>query len=514
RNFILALFMHGSPEKPSSRLINGQITFTEFLPLFEKQLTEASIAQGVQLPERFSINDFFTDCIDCLRPNQLVLDSISNLQEAGYKVCFLGNIGLIEGPTGNKFTRMKINLRFTCDYYFESCQVGMARPDPKFYQHALKEMNVKADEVISVESTEQYCKLATSIGMTGIVAEDQPTVLKKLSELTGINFSKLSRPAACNPDSVTHCYFTTTSGVKIHFVEKGNGPAVILSHGFPEFWYTWRHQIPFLARLGYRVIALDHRGYGESDQPPNIDDYSMKLVNQDIIDLMDNLNIHQAVLIGHDWGSVVVWEAALRFPDRIKAVASLNLGYFPPHPEYDFTQLVQADPQQFDYCLYFFDEGVAEVELEKDVDRTLRYIYSDTTPKVYLLAAIETSSRGLLAGLPDELPKCSFMSDKEFNYCVKNYKKNGFHYPLNWYRNEAINWNNIKSIERYKIYQPALMVTAEYDPILLPELTNGMEEYVPNLTRANLLCGHWTQSECPAELNRVLSKWLPKVSAN
>ncbi|RDD36349.1 Bifunctional epoxide hydrolase 2 [Trichoplax sp. H2] len=148
KNFILGLFMRDSPEKPSSRLVNGQITFTEFLPLFEKQLTEASIAQGVQLPESFHINDFFADCIGYLRPNQLVLDSISNLQEAGYKVCFLGNIGLIDGPTGNKFTRMKMYLRFTCDYYFESCQVGMSRPDPKFYQHALKEINVEADEAI------------------------------------------------------------------------------------------------------------------------------------------------------------------------------------------------------------------------------------------------------------------------------------------------------------------------------------------------------------------------------
>ncbi|EDV21402.1 uncharacterized protein TRIADDRAFT_59995 [Trichoplax adhaerens] len=404
KNFILGLFMRDSPEKPSSRLVNGQITFTEFLPLFEKQLTEASIAQGVQLPESFHINDFFADCIGYLRPNQLVLDSISNLQEAGYKVCFLGNIGLIDGPTGNKFTRMKMYLRFTCDYYFESCQV--------------------------VESMEPYCKLATSLGITEIVAVDQPTVLKKLSELTGINFSKLSRPVACNPDSVTHCYFTTTTGVKIHFVEKGNGPAIILCHGFPESWYSWRYQIPFLARLGYRVIALDQRGYGESDQPPNVEDYTMRIINQDVIDLMDTLNIPQAVLIGHDWGSFVVWDTALHFPDRIKAVASLNVGYFPPHPQYNFIQLLQPDPKQYDYFLYLQDEGVAETEMEKDVDRTLRYLYSDTTPKNTTGIKLETSNvrkrGGLLAGLPEKLPKCPFMSDKEFNYYVGKFKKHGF----------------------------------------------------------------------------------------
>ncbi|RDD35991.1 Bifunctional epoxide hydrolase 2, partial [Trichoplax sp. H2] len=121
---------------------------------------------------------------------------------------------------------------------------------------------------------------------------------------------------------------------------------------------------------------------------------------------------------------------------------------------------------------------------------------------------------GLLAGLPEKLHNCFFMSDKEFNYCVEKFKKHGFHYSLNWYRNEPRNWKCLRSFERYMIYQPSSMITAEYDPILLSELTKGMEQYIPNLTRANLLCGHWTQSECPAELNCIFSKWLPKVSAN
>ncbi|XP_030891973.1 bifunctional epoxide hydrolase 2-like [Leptonychotes weddellii] len=178
----------------------------------------------------------------------------------------------------------------------------------------------------------------------------------------------------CNPSDASHGYVPIKPGVRLHFVELGSGPAVCLCHGFPESWFSWRYQIPALAQAGFRVLALDMKGYGESSAPPEIEEYSMEVLCQEIVTFLDKLGIPQAVFIGHDWGGMLVWNMALFYPERVRAVASLNTPFIPANPNVSPMERIKANPV-FDYQLYFQEPGVAEAELEQNLSRTFKSFF-------------------------------------------------------------------------------------------------------------------------------------------
>jgi len=213
--------------------------------------------------------------------------------------------------------------------------------------------------------------------------------------------------------------FVNTNGIRMHLHEAGSGFPVVMCHGFPEMWYSWRHQIRALAAAGFRAIAPDQRGYGETDSPKPIEAFTVRNLVADIVGMLDALEIGKCVIVGHDWGGFVAWSAAMMAPDRIERVIGVNTPFFPRGPVKPLDLMRAAAAGNFHYILYFQQPGVAEAELERDVRRSLRGFYQDP-PKLTAEEIRKTPSGvfgpaggGLLDRLPDA-PHGKFLTDADF----------------------------------------------------------------------------------------------------
>jgi pimeloyl-ACP methyl ester carboxylesterase len=278
----------------------------------------------------------------------------------------------------------------------------------------------------------------------------------------------------------------TANGIELAATDEGSGPAVVLVHGFPELAYSWRHQIPALAAAGYRVIAYDQRGYGGSSAPDETSAYALSELVSDAVGVLDALDIDTATFVGHDWGSIVVWSAALMHPERVERVVSFNVpyrGWCSGFPHTDFIRDHLAD--RFGYVLGFQEPGVAEAAFGADPAGWLRGIY------------------GALAADP------GYLSDDEFDVYRAAFAERGITGPLGYYRNIDANADATAHLANAPITQPTLMVTADRDPILPPTLVEGMDRWVTDLTVHGISdSGHWTQQEQPDQVNAVIIDWL------
>jgi pimeloyl-ACP methyl ester carboxylesterase len=278
--------------------------------------------------------------------------------------------------------------------------------------------------------------------------------------------------------------------VSLGVVDTGFGSPVVFVHGFPELAFSWRYQMPALAGAGFRAIAYDQRSYGTSDKPPEIDAYGIESLVSDLTGLLDALGLERASLVGHDWGSIVVWSAAVMAPERVDRVVSLNgpyRGWCAGFPPIAFIRENLAD--RFGYVLSFQEPGVDEARFAADPDRWLRRIYSS------------------LAKNPE------FLSAGEFEVYRDAFASEGIAGALNYYRNIDANFEATTPLADAEIRHPALMVVADSDPVLPATLADGMERWVPAL-RTELIadCGHWTQQEQPAAVNRLLIDFLGEGS--
>ncbi len=306
-----------------------------------------------------------------------------------------------------------------------------------------------------------------------------------------------------------------TNGIELNIAEAGEGPLVIMLHGFPESWYSWRHQLKALADAGYWAVATDNRGYGASDKPHEIEAYDQVTIAADVAGLIDALGRDSAVVVGHDWGAPAAWYTALLHPEKVSAVAALSVpwrgrGEFPP------TQSFKAIyKDNFFYMLYFQEPGVAEAELEADVRRSLRLFYfgiSGNNDKLGAGFVQKKKGDPLLKGMidPDELP--AWLSEEDMDFYTARFEASGFRGPLNWYRNLDSTWEKTANIPDFKITQPAFFMGGERDPVLAfsPNWEDIMRSMVPNLQELTVLpnCGHWIQQERPDEVNTGLIKFL------
>lgn len=310
-----------------------------------------------------------------------------------------------------------------------------------------------------------------------------------------------------------------TNGIAMHVAEAGSGFPVLFCHGFPELWYSWRHQLRALAGGGFRALAPDQRGYGDSDAPADIGAYSVHHLVGDLTGLLDALELEKAVVVGHDWGGIVAWHMALLAPHRVERVVGVNTPFFPRPPIPPTMAMRMMAQGHFNYILYFQSAGVAEAELDADVRRTLRGFMQapDRARLEQLLAAgpqvMGPASGGLLERLPDA-PPGGFLSSEDFEVFAAAFARTGFRGGLNWYRNLDFNWETTAYLHGAQVRPPALMITAELDPVLRPEMAAGMEAWVPNLRATHLVrdCGHWTQQEKPDEVNAALLAFLADLA--
>ncbi|KAM6894096.1 bifunctional epoxide hydrolase 2 [Xenentodon cancila] len=505
----------------------GAIPLTQMLPMFEEECVKEAQARGLPLPSDWSVGGLLEEFRKAMMDIQdMVLKTAASLCQNGVLTAVLVNHWLDDSVSAENPAWTLCQLGGHFDLVLQSCHSGHRVPDPAVLNCALQQLGVTANQALWVDADEEGVKAAEGSGMKALLVENLQVALEKLSHLTGVQEAgEDSRPAFCSSDHVCHGYitirvmtcftfpFVSQPGVRTHYVEMGSGPPVLLCHGFPESWYSWRYQIPALAAAGFRALALDMKGYGESTAPPEIEEYSQEQLSKDLVTFLDKMAIPQVTLVGHDWGGALVWTMAQYHPERVRAVASLNTPLIPADPAVPPDKL-SAIPI-FDYQLYFRKPGVAEAELEKDLERTFKiFFFSSSEPasRPAIATAGVRARGGLFVGLPEEIPRSAMVTEAELQYYVRRFKESGFRRPLNWYRNHEANWRWMCSQPTGKILMPVLMVTAGKDPVLLPAFSKGMDDLIPNLSREHIEeCGHWTQMEKPAETNKILISWLKEA---
>jgi pimeloyl-ACP methyl ester carboxylesterase len=313
-----------------------------------------------------------------------------------------------------------------------------------------------------------------------------------------------------------------TNGIKLRVALAGKGPLVVLVHGWPESWYSWRHQIGALAEAGYRVAAPDVRGYGDSDKPLAVEAYSIKEMAADIAGLIEGLGETQAILIGHDWGAPIVWNTSLFYPKHVRAVAGLSVPYTGRGPAPRIQLLRNIYKDRFFYQIYFQEPGVAEKELETDVPASLRTIYywisgEGVTSRAGMPKVDKAPNATLLEGLSDPDPLPPWLTAADIAYYAGEFEKSGFRGPINRYRNSELDFAQQEAIADRKIEQPSAFIAGSLDPVLkfIPgvDLVAVMRDKVSDLRLVRIIdgAGHWVQQERPEEVNAALLEFLKGV---
>jgi pimeloyl-ACP methyl ester carboxylesterase len=310
------------------------------------------------------------------------------------------------------------------------------------------------------------------------------------------------------------------NGIDLHVVEQGEGPPVILSHGFPELWYSWRHQLPALAGAGYRAVAPDQRGYGGSTVLERVQDYGIEALAGDLIGLLDELGEEKAIFVGHDWGALIVWDLALLHPDRVSAVVGVSVPFLrtPMPPLELFRQLVG---DRFFYILYFQEVGPAEAELGADpADTLVRMLWTASGEGMAgregggMVSGRPAAGTGFLDTLdapPDgKLP--AWLTAEDVETYAGAFGRTGFFGPVSYYRNMDANWQRTKDLPSDQLTMPSLFIGGSLDPVVTANMAmlDAMKDLLPGFRGTVLLdgVGHWTQQEAPADFNRALLDFL------
>jgi len=316
-----------------------------------------------------------------------------------------------------------------------------------------------------------------------------------------------------------------TNGIRMHVAEQGQGPLVLLCHGFPESWYSWRHQLQALADAGYHAVAPDMRGYGRTDQPAEVDQYTLLHLIGDMVGLVEALGGGAAVIAGHDWGAPVAWHAALLRPDVFRAVIGLSVPFRPRGSVRPSTAMPQTDDAVF-YQLYFQTPGVAEAELSRDVRGSIRrllYAGSGEGHRARVAigdpAAVGMVPRGggILSHTVEPAMLPPWLTERDVDLYAEEFARAGFRGGLSWYRNIDRNWELLAPYAGARVTVPALYVAGEQDLVVhfrgMDQLLANLQKFIPSLRKTVMLpgCGHWTQQEHPREVNDEMIAFLKSL---
>ncbi len=306
--------------------------------------------------------------------------------------------------------------------------------------------------------------------------------------------------------------FVDTNGIRMAYYEEGEGRPVILLHGFPELAYSWRHQLPALANAGFRAIAPDQRGYGQTDVPKGIESYGIDTLIADIHGLLDALELETAVFAGHDWGSLLLWHMAQVAPARIDGLIQLNIPHY-PRPPIDPIEVFRKRLGDDFYIVNFQDSDEADRALAADTRHTFsvmmrrnqitREQFERLPESMKSLSLIKAVARERSSGEP-------LLSDAELEYLASAYDRTGFTGAINWYRNWTDNWRKLEGVDQV-IRMPTVFIGAVNDVVIRPEQIESMKPLVSDLELHMLGdCGHWSQQEKPDEVNGLMLDWLAR----
>ena len=313
------------------------------------------------------------------------------------------------------------------------------------------------------------------------------------------------------PTLTTH----NVNGIRMRVAEQGSGPLVLFCHGWPESWYSWRHQLAAVAAAGHRAVAPDMRGYGGTDAPANVDQYTMLHLVGDMVGLVHALGEKQAVIVGHDWGAPVAWTSALLRPDVFRAVVGMSVP-FATSGRVDLLTALEAQGIHTFYMQYFQTPGVAEAELEADVEASLRRIYfsgSGDGPQRATFGVLEPG-QGVLANTVDPADLPAWLSAEDMTVYAGEFRRAGFRGGLNWYRNLRRSWELMAPWRGCGVPQPSMFIAGERDNVLqFPASKSQIEAYprtLPGLRGCHILpgAGHWVQRERAQQVNELLLGFL------
>jgi len=326
------------------------------------------------------------------------------------------------------------------------------------------------------------------------------------------------------PTGLTHGS-VAANGIEIHYEEIGTGPLVVLCHGWPESWYSWRHQLPAIADAGFRAVALHMRGYGLTSSPIDVDKYMITDIVGDVVGAIHGLGESSAVVVGHDWGAPAAWYSALIRPDVVRAVAALSVPFLPATGELpdgitvNDVMRMTAGPERDYYRLFFQEPGVAEADLERDVRASmLGVLYTLAGDVLTNGDRVEPHDGHFAAGstfveslsVPDTLPP--WLTEDDLQLYIDEITRTGFRGGLNWYRNINRMPGCLAPWVGATIDQPSLYIGGSTDLIAgnTPEAIATMERALTDLRHCELLdgAGHWIQQERAGEVTDALVTFL------
>lgn len=310
------------------------------------------------------------------------------------------------------------------------------------------------------------------------------------------------------------------NGIRMRVVEQGEGPLVLLAHGWPESWYSWRHQLPALAAAGYHAVAPDMRGYGGTDAPPAVEDYDILHLCGDLVGLIEALGEEQAVLVAHDWGAVVARDCVRLEPDRFSAVVNMSVPFGGPGPTSPIETMQRRYGDNFYYILYFQEldadgNGVADAEFDADPRGILSRLYlTGATRRPPEVTDPLRSAGGMIprSGEPTDFP--SWIDAGELDYYVEEFTRAGFRGGINYYRNFHRNWELTRELQDVPVSQPAMFIAGENDGVIggatREVLTTRLRQAATDPRGVHVLpgAGHWVQQQEPQEVNRLLLEFL------
>jgi pimeloyl-ACP methyl ester carboxylesterase len=300
------------------------------------------------------------------------------------------------------------------------------------------------------------------------------------------------------------------NGIEMNVAEYGHGPLVLLCHGWPEIWYSWRHQMVALAAVGFRAVAPDMRGFGRSSAPDDAAAYTILHNVGDMVALVAALGEKRALIVGHDWGAPVAWHAALMRPDVFPAVVAMSVPHRRRGPAAPLDMLRKAG--KTDYYWIYFQEQAAEDEFARDPRFTLRRILtigSGDTPREHKMSMYVDRAQGFLGASREDDPLPPWLTEADIAVFADEYRRSGFRGGLNWYRNIDRNWELTAPWQDAVITQPALFIAGTNDAVITGSIgqraLDELEGVVPNVRKILLDgAGHWIQQERPEEVNAAL----------
>ncbi|KAK7264658.1 hypothetical protein RJT34_32268 [Clitoria ternatea] len=319
-----------------------------------------------------------------------------------------------------------------------------------------------------------------------------------------------------NMEGVKHRTLSV-NGINMHIAEKGEGPLILFIHGFPDLWYSWRHQIAALASLGYRCVAPDLRGFGNTDVPASPTAYTSLHVVGDLIELINAIadDEEKVFVVGHDWGALMAWYLSLYRPDRIRALVNLSVVFTPRHPQRKPLDTLRAVYGNDYYICRFQEGGDIESEFAQiGTGRVLKEFLTYRNPGPLYLP--KGKGFGHPIDAPIELP--SWLSEEECNYYATKYDKTGFTGGLNYYRNLDLNWELTAPWSGDKVKVPVKFIVGDIDLTYNAPGTKdyihkgGFKKYVPLLEDVVVIegAGHFVQQERPDEINKHIHNFFQK----